>query len=188
MPSRCVNFNYADLTEAELNGLKEYQRGGYNSEVGGFTTIQKYCRDGVLSQRIKDAGISRSQVSNIVNNIDKGISKSVASEKMTLYRGIKESAETFGVMNKADIKVGLRFRDKGYFSTSSNRKVANKFTEKLNYWEDPRLIVLEIEEGQSSFPMSMVEDIKEFEVVIPRNTQYEITKIRGNTVHVKIVD
>lgn len=183
-------FRHADLTKTDKKAILEYQSGSYDSDVGGFTSIQGYLREGEVPAWLKKHGVTRAKVGKYVDEIDAALKKSVAAEEMVAYRGIRDSATTFGIDDIRDLRPGLRFTDKGYTSTTMSRKVASdRFAQKLNRWEDPRVLNITIPEGHPAMPMQMVSDIAgvEREIVLPRGLTFEIERISGKNIYLKIV-
>lgn len=152
------------LTNAEIDAIKEYQNGVYNSKVGGYTNIQSYLRNNKPAWD----GMSLEGVKEVVADIDKAIAKSKLAEDATLYRGIKHGQKYI------DLNIGQTFSDKGYFSTTKNKSVADKFADKLNRDERPVVFKIEAKQGDTALKMNDFSKSKENEVLFPRDQKFEI--------------
>lgn len=182
------SFSHNPLSDAQRAGMREYQHGIYNSEVGGYTQIQTTLREGRPEAWAVRKGITRETVQPFIDDIDDALRNSVAAEDMTVFRGIRNTAETFGIDDPSDLKAGLQWTDEGYTSTTTSKKVAsNKFAEGLNSWDDPRILHISVPEGQSALPMNLIENIGEQEVVLPRGMTFQIDRITGRNIYVSIV-
>ncbi len=180
-------FNMADLTDIDKKSILEYQSGTYGSDIGGFSSIQHYLREGRAPKYIQAQGITSGNIKTVVDRLDKTIVKSVASKDMTVLRGVRNSSEVFQVVKSSDIRTGLKFTEKGFTSTTTSKSVAKKFTNKLNSWEDPKLLHINIPKDSKAFPIDSIEAIGEKEVVLPRGSEFIITKIQGKNIFLDII-
>jgi len=182
-----LKFNYADMTDEELKAMKEYQHGLYGSEVGGFSTLQEYLRGKTISKPLREQGVTEEKVRKYIESISSAITKSVIVEDSVVYRGIRNTAETFGITDMNQLKVGLQFTDKAFTSTSSAYSIASRFASKLNHWEDPRILNIVLDKGQSAFPMNLIGVSKEREIVLPAGSRFEVTRISGRNIDLKVI-
>lgn len=182
-----VEFKFADLTDEEIEALKEYQRGLYSSKVGGFPVLQRYLREGTIPDWVKKQGIGMADVKEYVDNLKFALSKSIINEDVIVYRGIRNPLETFGIGNIDELKEGLVFTSDGMVSTTTSQKIAKKFAEKLNPWEEPKIIKIHLKKGQTAFPMDMIKDIGEKEIVLPPGSKFKVVKVRENVIDVELI-
>lgn len=185
-------FSFNPLNENQLAGVKEYTSGAYNSEIGGYGTINPFLRTGSVPKHILKQGITTPQVKSYIGYVDDAIQNSVASEDITLLRGIRNTAETFGIKDKAALKVGLQYTDDAYTSTTTSTKIVKRFSEKLNFSDDPRVLRIEVPKGHPAMPTKLAKTVKdslgqEAEVLLPRGMKFEITKISGKNIYLKII-
>ena len=179
-------FRYANLLKSENAAAAEYQHGMYNSDVGGFSSIQRYLRNKTIPDWLRKDGVTAKKLQGYIDDMSSAISKSVVAEDGVVYRGIRNTAEAFNITDKSLLKPGFRFTDKGFSSTTSSR-IADKFADKLNHWEDPRILRIQLKEGQAALPMDMINAIGEKEIVLPSGLRFEITKMTGKYIDLKIV-
>lgn len=172
-------FKHAPLSDEELEALAEYQAGFANSEVGGFSTLQRYAREGTINPNLQ---VEEAVVQGFVRNLDSAIKKSVAAEEATVYRGIRDTKKVFGIDDMSDLKEGMKYTEQGFSSTSTSRSTANKFADKLNSWEEPRVLKINLNEGDNALPINILEEIGEKEVILPRGMEFEVTKVTSRTV------
>lgn len=182
-------FEVQTLTEADRASMLEYQAGTYKSQVGGYSTLQDYLRDGKIAPwLVKEEGVTAEKIQKVIQGVDVAISKSTASEEMSLLRGIREPAKVFQVKDMSELKVGYEFVDKGYTSATTSKDVVERFSTKLNRWDDPKVLHIRVKKGQKAFPMDLVEKIGEREVVLPRGTKFRVTLVSGNNIYLEVVE
>lgn len=173
------------ISSAAKRGLTEYQAAMYGSEVGGYSTLQKFLRTGST----KNYGTQHNPevLQALVAGIDDGLANSVLKQPVVLYRGVRDARPIFGPKLE-NLKVGHVFQDAGYLSTTTDKKVAgSKFGEALNRGDRPLVFQIQAPPGLNAFDMDTIEKIGEKEVLLPRNLPLEIKAIKGNTVIVEPV-
>jgi len=178
-------FKYADLSDKELNSLKELQRGLYKSEVGGYTSIQNFVRFG----QTETLGTKRpiESLTKYVKDLDTAISKSVLDQDSILLRGITNYQSMLGLDDVAKLKPGYIFIDKGYCSTTIDTKIIKRFTVG-SVDKDPAVLIIHAKKGLNAIPIdSLVEKIGEKEILLPRNLKFSVTKITNRIIEGKKV-
>lgn len=180
-----TKLRHAALTQQEGASLREYQAAMFGSETGGYTTLQQLARSGTLAPHLEE---HREKATAFIRTLDVAMTKSVVSEKTTVYRGIRDSVAAMKLKPGQPLKVGHRWVDEGFTSTTAKKKLASdKFAQRLNYGDQPRVLHIELEKGQQALSPQIMRDIKEAEVTLPRGLEFEVTKIRGDNIYVKIV-
>jgi len=91
------------------------------------------------------------------------------SEPITVYRGLllQDKAQ------RENFKKGKRFTDRGYSSTSINKRVAQKFAPP----ENPRSLTMKIHvpKKAKALPAFLIKNVmNEDEIILSRNTTYEV--------------
>jgi hypothetical protein len=152
-------------------GVSEFQSGVYNSQVGGYSSINSYLRNGEVPKWLSNQGITNEQVDEYVNAIDSSFEP--ASKDLVLHRGVQNS----GFLND-DMYVDL-----GYTSTSKNKKKAAEFAESLNRGDTPKMIEIRVPAGFPIVDVAKITgfnaglgSIKEDEILLPRNTKFVVIK------------
>ena len=188
--SKSHTFAYNAMAQKQIKAIEEYTSGYANSIVGGYGSKNAYLRTGKIPKHLRDA-VKVSEMVGFVENIDGALANSVADNDFTVYRGVTEVSPLLGIKNSEDIQPGMTFKHNAYVSTSRKRSVADKFAEKLNYWEDPHVFVYKIKKGQNALPMDLVDPnyLKhEAEVLLPRDTKFKITSKKGNVITCEMID
>lgn len=167
-PSKLKTLKYSDkFNEYDKMGLSEYQSGVYSSNVGGYVNIQSYLRNNQPAWQ----GMTLTGVKTFVDKIDDAILKGKLVKDTIAYRGIKHG------QYYVDLKIGDTFSDKGYFSTSTDKKVASKFAEKLNRDERPVLFKVIGSKGTNAVYLPDEDAFtKEAEILFKRNQEFKILK------------
>lgn len=182
--SSTTKISLGVLTPVEIAALKEYQGGLYNSQIGGFSSIQNFLRTG----KTKNLGVefSEKEVNLIIKNLDSAIEKAALAENTLLFRGIRDARTIFG-NNLQNLKPGFVFEESGYTSTSSKRSIAaSKFSNALNRGDKPLVFEIEAKSGSNAFAIDKIEAIGESEVVLPRNSKFEVVSVKGNKVRLRL--
>lgn len=151
------------LSKDEAYSLKRYQGAGYG----------KINRD-LRNETYRDD----ERVKKDVENIDNAINKSPGvPENVVVYRGI--SAE-----DDPGFEVGSTFVDRGYTSTSFDDGVASEFGDVV--------IRVMVPAGAPAIYMDAFNDSDEFELLLPRNTEFTVRGIttgsQGTTYHVQMTN
>jgi hypothetical protein len=152
-------------------GVSEFQSGVYNSQVGGYSVINAYLRNGEVPKWASNQGILSDQIDEHVDAIDSAFEP--ASKDMVLHRGVQKSEFLNSDM----------YTELGYTSTSKNKKKAAEFAKPLSRADTPKMIEIRVPAG---FPIADVAkitgfnaglgSIKEDEILLPRNTKFVVIK------------
>ena len=115
-----------------------------------------------------------------IADLDSAISKSTLNESVTTYRGISHSLEG----DLSDL-VGKTIPSGGFQSTSTSIKTAQKFSGNGTH---SAILQIQLEKGQHAVDFNQVEgareDLGESEILLPRNTQFEVVKVKAGKVPV----
>jgi len=154
------------LTSDEQDAIEEYTSGAFNSKIGGYGNINSFLREGKFQHGKpdeKDIEIAKKVTKDLTSAID----KSPLSEDITLYRGVRSGFE--------HLQKGSVVTDSAFLSTSSSKKIANKFTEKLNKSDDPVLFVIQMKKGD---PAVLPKDRFEKEFILHKESKLNVTNIK----------
>ena len=172
-----IKLKTAKMTKKDVSAITEWQAGAYNSkEVGGSASISNYLRNGSL----KSFGetYSKSKFDNVVASIDDVFKKSKVAEEIEVLRGVRDIQTVFGKKIK-DIKIGDTFIEKSFMSTTYDRNIANKFSQKLNRRDEPAIFKIRVVKDKRIVSVSdIISDNYEKELLLPRNKTYKITNMR----------
>lgn len=131
----------------------------------------------VINTALRKTGAPPEEHAGMVRVLDQAFSRAAISEPITVYRGV-----TPAVVEK--LKEGSSFVDRGFSSTTSDKKIAHGFS-------GPYGAVLEIRVPKGAKAISMNDVIKdpevgdEQEILLNRGSQYKIVGIRdGKPRHV----
>ena len=192
------NFlQHGELTSDEIESIKEFQGGAYNSKLGGYSSIQRYLRTGTIPKYLQDQGVTETMMQSCVKNAESAINKFELSEPSVLYRGLREYTSVFGQGQLKDA-VGKEFSDRGFQSFSADQAGAKRFAEKTERFGrmvgNPVMIVLSVRKGDHCLPVEYVTGEKaglgknEKEMVFAPGMTYKITKVNKQVVYAEIVN
>lgn len=166
-----------EVTDEEKAALKEYQSGMYNSAIGGYANIQAYLRTGKPKFGTFDAK-EKAIADEVAKQVSSAIKKHPLEKPMTVYRGMKITKDDEGSKMYGDLKPGDTFQDKGFTSTSTNKKVGDKFAEKLNRSDVQVVIEVSLKEGDPALPMDLYHKHEsEKEILLDRNTKFKVVSV-----------
>ena len=169
------NMTLDTLSSTERASLREYQRGLYNSEVGGYTSIQNYLR----FNQTKTYGHqwTKAELNKYVGGIDDALKKSVLNKNVNLYRGVTEYQDYTGLKNLSDLKKGYRFTDKGYSSTTTSKSITKKFSTEVGN-KNPAVFIIKTPAGTQAYPMDLISASGEREMLLPRGLTFEVLQVK----------
>lgn len=180
-----------EVIPQEEAALEEYQSGFNGSAIGGYANINTYLRSGKpkFGQFTDDQKKLVESVSKLVSS---AIQKHQVKEPMTVYRGMKINDEP-GMEQYKDLKVGSVIQDKGFTSTSVSKKVADKFSEKLNRKDQPVIMEISLKQGDYALPMDKYhKHSSEKEILLDKNTKFKVTEVKERSgvkyVKLEIID
>lgn len=164
------------VNDHEKAALKEYQSGMYGSALGGYANIQSHLRSGkpkfgkYTPEEVKLVGA-------VADHVSSAIGKHPLDKPMMVYRGLKINKDDPGSEHYEQLKVGDTFSDKGFTSTSNSKKIADKFTEKLNRSDKPILMEISLKAGDHALPMNEYHKSSENEVLLDRNVKFKVVSV-----------
>ena len=166
-----------EATSEEKAALKEYQSGMYESAIGGYANIQSYLRTGKPKYGSFDAK-EKAIADEVVKNVSSAIKKHPLDKPMTVYRGLKINKDEPGSKMYQDLKPGDTFQDEGFTSTSTNKKVGDKFSEKLNRSDTPIVMEISLKPGDHALPMDQYhKHDTEKEMLLDRKTKFKVVSV-----------
>lgn len=136
-----------------------------------YTEVNRYLREG----KLPSARSNLDEVKGIIKQVDDAMELSEVSRELTVYRGIKDPVQTFGVEDLSEL-LGKRVTDRGYLSTTADLNVASEF-------QDVHGITMEIKlpKGQKAIMPEAFDGMDlgpESEVLLPRGTTLRITGMK----------
>lgn len=139
----------------------------------GFAAINDYLRWGRHADSRKTHDISKEEAFDAVRHIDAAVSRAPqqgVNTDMTVFRGVGSIKSVL-----ADKRVGDVFEDKGYVSTTTEIEAAEDYS-------TGSVFSIHVPEGARGAWMRANDqlegdDLENFEFVLPRGSQFEITKI-----------
>jgi hypothetical protein len=105
--------------------------------------------------------------------LDSAIAKFKSAGELKVYRGIGNTLTRQlkdAVRDREEGDPPITFVDKGFVSSSTSKKVAEKFSKNT--------ITLTIHEGANMLPIADREHANEHEVLLPRGTKFQIDHVR----------
>ena len=190
----------AAFTSRERSALKEFKAEDYARVNAVAVDVSK--RDAAqAAQSWEKSGASIANVppaDAVVGMMDKAIKRSSLSEDTALYRGVNNS-DFFAMTDDA---IGQKFKVRNFQSTSLSRDLGLKFATGDVTNKAPVLLKINGKKGASALDMDQFAinkkgfTAKEREILLPRNSQYEIKSIstidgvnvRGEEIVVKVVE
>lgn len=172
------------ISSDEIKAIEEYQSGS-----GAYGVVNIALREG-------DENLYSSQkviADRIIPNLDSVIADAPPlKEEMTTYRGIFGAEET---ATFTSMKVGDTFTDKGFASTSMNRRIAENFARSDKADAGVVLEIVNPKGSKGIFPLAIrtemtpqyVFDLSENEWLVPRGSVFEVLSVAGKDIKVKVV-
>ncbi len=119
----------------------------------------------------------RDKARKVILSLDSAVAKSILSEKVVLYSGHGNGLAAVGsIRMEANRYKHLRYKYPGFISTSTEREVAEDFLTKRGSSQTfPVLLEIHLTEGECALDMSAYSHAPEFEILIPRNIELEIS-------------
>jgi len=167
----------AGLTDEEKGWLTEYKLDGYewiNSALRGDESL------------IEMHGWTNTDYQKAKNIIDRSLKQHRLPNDITVWRGGGHPALTQALQNghEMDDLVGMVIGDDAYISTSMNRGSADDFYKMAG--KDAFKFEYQLPRGTYGAYIENINDIGEFEFLLPRETKFEILDAgkRGNVRHI----
>lgn len=139
----------------------------------------------LINEALRDPLISTQGIEEEILDLDDVINSAPRLESPLLaYRGVNDSAEFF-----TNLKVGDVFEDKGFVSTTLDPDIANSFSANSFYG---KVLQFNLPKGTKGlFPEYFLGDEVfswgEREFLLPRDSKFKVTQIRGKIIDVEIV-
>jgi hypothetical protein len=162
------------VNDSERAALKEYQSGMYNSAIGGYANLQSYLRSG--KPKYGQFSKEETQVAeDVIKNVSSAIQKHPVESPMTVYRGLKINKDDPGSAIYSNVKPGDTIQDKGFTSTSTDKKVSNKFSDKLNRSDVP--VSIDLKPGDYALPMDQYHKSNEKEILLDKDVKFKVVSV-----------
>lgn len=179
-PENKVTVQTAAPTPEQVRSLKGYVHSGY-------LEINRAARGVLSTPETNEEREKHAQIQAKIAHMDAMMDASKLSAPITVYRGAKGG--TIG-----EVQVGSTWTEKGFSSTSENKETAKTF---LDGGRDspkmPRtLVTMKLAAGQKAiYPNHFCPNkygANEREIILPRDTKYEVTAVRmqGNVRHITV--
>lgn len=155
-----VSSEPKELTEEEIQSIKEYTGGAYS-------TINHGLRDGTK--------LTKDDKENI-KNLDRVLENNKTTEDITVYRGFSDVSQI------QNAEVGGTITDKGYVSTSTSEKAAKGFSRGTDDKGKMYIAEITIPKGSSVADVNKLigtssAKSKESEMLIGKNAKFDVNKI-----------
>lgn len=167
----------ADVTREQYKAVDAYTG-------TDFTQVNKYLRgQEFLGKKLRSNKklLSGLDIKSVITGLDSAIDSSSMPQATTVFRGVR------GVTFKA----GDLISDKGFQSTTLNRKIAENFSAPgiIVGGEAPAHTIMHIHvpAGTKAIYATGVAGGAESEVILPRNARYRVVSVEGHVAHVEIV-
>ena len=140
----------------------------------------------LINEALRDPLISTEAIEGEISDLDEVINNAPALESPLLaYRGVNDSMTGFF----GNLKVGDVFQDKGFVSTTLDPEIAHQFTGSSMF---SKILQFHLPKGTKGlFPEYFLGDEvyswKEREFLLPRDSKFKVTQIRGSIIDVEIV-
>ena len=163
----------------------------YTNGSGDYSLVNTVLRGGYEASAKETV-----KVNKIVSDLDFLISKApVLETPITTFRGIEDTKLAAEIRN---LKPGESFTDKAFSSTSLGEKTADRFARGTGWYANPkngpmRGVIVEIVNPAGTkgiFPTGMRVEVDakiaagESEWLLPRNTKFTVTEVKGNNIKV----
>ena len=138
----------------------------------------------LINEALRDPLISTEAIEGEIYDLDEVINNAPTLESPLLaYRGVNDNSEFF-----TNLKVGDVFEDKGFVSTTLDPDIATSFSASALYG---KILQFHLPKGTKGlFPEYFLGDEvyswKEREFLLPRNSNFKVTQIRGRIIDVEI--
>lgn len=163
-----------DSVEKTIKNAKQHCR-EYCS--GGYRAINGILRGTIDNKGLKEEGVTKKEVKQWIDTIEKTFEHAKTKEDMVVYRGFSE-----------DISVGLNpgdiIEDKGFVSTSSDENRADGFVRSRN----ATLLQIHVPKGSKAMSVKELSGFAaEEEILLNKNSKFRILKKVGNKLHVELI-
>jgi hypothetical protein len=139
----------------------------------------------LINEALRDPLISTQGIEGEISDLDEVINNAPTLESPLLaYRGVNDSMTGFF----GNLKVGDVFEDKGFVSTTLDPEIAHQFTGSSMF---SKILQFHLPKGTKGlFPEYFLGDEvyswKEREFLLPRDSKFKVTQIRGSIIDVEI--
>lgn len=170
----------ATVTGAQRKAVDAYQGGEYKAVNANLRGTQHW---GVVPKKSQELSTGQT-IGTLQKNLDKAIDSSPIPEPMIVYRGV--SGQSFAP--------GEIITDKAYQSTSLNPDVAKGFSEPSPGFVNPdapppssHTLEIELPAGQKALHVSGLLGGGEQEILLPRGTSIQVTRVEGTKVYARVI-
>jgi hypothetical protein len=175
--------------EIELQQVAQGFNGSSNPEYASSISIYQGKYGKIINEALRDPLISTNQVEKQITELDEVLdSAPPLKEQVLAYRGISGKGLEFF----ENLKVGDVFQDKGYVSTTLSAKIAGIFAG-ADLSPDFQGMVLQFHLPKGTkglFPTPFLglgtASYPEMEFLLPRDSKFKVTQIRGKIIDVEI--
>lgn len=166
---------FEDFWEKRVNGYPADMKEAFTDYTGGGYGVNRYLRSNDLNLP--------THYRNVMENVDKDFKESIG-QRVTLYRGVTQGAIDNLGLSDIDNIVGVVTSDKGYMSTSVKTPFSGRYTFIFEADENIKGIYLNSISNYGKYTKPL--DEQEFEYLLPRNTEFQVTKVEKDFGNVKI--
>ena len=151
------------LSESRFEAIKDY-----TSE--GHMDINKALRGAPPPPLTGDALAKNLELGNTINDVI--LSSPAIEEPVTVFRGVNAKSSEF-----YDLAVGDVYEDSGVVSTSLSKSMAKGFGGGF-VGDEKVLLQIDVKKGSQALSASNFSTHNEYELMLPRNTQFTVTDVR----------
>lgn len=168
------------LSAAETAGVREYQAINlFETEVGGFPTLQKFLRTGSTTNLGKTW--PKAKVRKLIDGAVKAAEKGVLTEDVAVLRVVDDVKKIFGTDDLTSL-VGKTIEEKGFVSTTIDKNVLGRFVTGPTAPKPSVVLKMELPKGTRAFPTDLIVDMGERELMLPPGLRFKIIKLDRITV------
>ncbi len=176
-----------ELTVQQRNALSAYQKtsGDYNA----------YLRTGKTPNGVPDHHVATfmERLKSEIASVDQALASASLPDAVTVMRGISDPNAVFNLGEHGDLSslVGTTYTDKGFTSTTLDKKVAEYFKGESN--ANGAVLEITVPKGAHAGWMQIagVNDAGESELLLARNSKFKVTgvtpKSNGTIIHVELL-
>ena len=168
-----------DLTDDEIEALNTYSGSHYTY----INLMSRNSNDPIIKRLKENDPKYYKRISDTIEVLEKALNKYSVGEDVILYRGI--NSEKF--YNDIIKKKGKKITEKGFFSVSTNLKIAENFSNNSN----SKSVIIEFRVPKETKGIKMNKDLSIFpnetEVLINRNLEYKIIDIIDTEKYRKVI-
>lgn len=165
---------YYELTSTETSEMTAKEKDiidDYVNDLVFNTDLNYYLNNDELNSN----NYSKKELEEKIKLLDSAIDKNIIPAEVDVYRGLK---------NFPDYEENDSFTHKGYMSTSSDKKIAEEFTQGVKKYPNPTILKLKLQQGKKGITTKH-SGTDESEILLSRNKKFKVTnKTKENGINI----